>query len=452
MALTFAQHGSARPGPKDDPWSNHRGCVSVAAVADFQGALCDVFACALEARAAGDVMSVARACRGGGTVPIWWRAAGGDAAGAAFANAYASHRLDHDSFHPTTLGHPAAVVLPAALAAWSSAGAAGAVVVEAYVAGVETMAALALAAGSDLRRAGAHPTVAIGTYGAAAAVGVVLGLSSEQVHAAFDLCAALAPVGPRAAFGTRRKPLQVANASLVGLRAAALAAAGLADVGASWARELTGSGAHARKAVDLPMPHGLLDRAPSIFKELPLCGLLLPTVDGLLRTGLTVSPGQLGSAEITVPPSVVEASRGPLPCSVDEARFSLQFAVLAALTGSLRAEAYRSEDAFSATLEAFLTHRLFDRLKIRVGAEEPYASIRVVTAGGQVVEERWPLWPMASPCGASLGRAKLLREGQRLGLPTAHLDELVALVDEFPAVTAEELAATLRRLGEGLHP
>jgi 2-methylcitrate dehydratase PrpD len=128
MPLTLDSRVSAGSLRTDDSWSDHRGCVSAAAVADFQGALFDAFACALEARAAADVVSVAHAaCRAGGTVPIWWRTASGDAAGAAFANAYATHRLDHDSFHPATLGHPAAVVVPAALAAWSTVDVAGTV-------------------------------------------------------------------------------------------------------------------------------------------------------------------------------------------------------------------------------------------------------------------------------------------------------------------------------------
>jgi 2-methylcitrate dehydratase PrpD len=113
MAAALAETAGAPPSGPGASLVDHHGCVSRAALADFQGALLDTMACTLQARSVPDVRGVARACAGGGSVPVWWTTAAGDPVGAAFANAYATHRLERDSFHPATLGHPAAVTLRA---------------------------------------------------------------------------------------------------------------------------------------------------------------------------------------------------------------------------------------------------------------------------------------------------------------------------------------------------
>ncbi len=98
-------------------------------------------------------------------------------AGAALVNGVLAHSLDFDDTHAAGSLHPGAPVTPAALAAGEMAGATGADVLAAIVAGYEVTCrvALALPAGAHYDR-GFHPTATCGAFGAAAAAGRVFGL------------------------------------------------------------------------------------------------------------------------------------------------------------------------------------------------------------------------------------------------------------------------------------
>ena len=114
----------------------------------------------------------------------------GDAAryspvGAAFLNGALAHSLDFDDTHAAGSLHPGAPVIPAALAAGEMAGASGADVLAAIIAGYEVTCrvALALPAGEHYDR-GFHPTATCGAFGAAAAAARVFGLDADGVAGA----------------------------------------------------------------------------------------------------------------------------------------------------------------------------------------------------------------------------------------------------------------------------
>ncbi len=109
-------------------------------------------------------------------------------AGAAFLNGALAHSLDFDDTHAEASLHPGAPVIPAALAAGEMAGASGADVLAAIVAGYEVTCrvALALPAGEHYRR-GFHPTATCGVFGAAAAAARVFGLGPDQVADALGI-------------------------------------------------------------------------------------------------------------------------------------------------------------------------------------------------------------------------------------------------------------------------
>src|SRR3979490_932354 len=97
-------------------------------------------------------------------------------AGAAFLNGALAHSLDFDDPHAAGSLHPGAPVIPAALAAGEMAGASGADVLAAIIAGYEVTCrvALALPAGEHYDR-GYHPTATCGAFRAAAAAARVRG-------------------------------------------------------------------------------------------------------------------------------------------------------------------------------------------------------------------------------------------------------------------------------------
>jgi 2-methylcitrate dehydratase PrpD len=72
---------------------------------------------------------------------------------------------------------------------------------------------------------GWHPTATMGVFGAAAAVGHMIGLDAERLSVALAIAASFAS-GVKANFGTMVKPLHVGHCARNGLLAALLADAG----------------------------------------------------------------------------------------------------------------------------------------------------------------------------------------------------------------------------------
>jgi 2-methylcitrate dehydratase PrpD len=145
-------------------------------------------------------------------------------AGAAFLNGALAHSLDFDDTHAAGSLHPGAPVIPAALAAGEMAGASGADVLAAIVAGYEVTCrvALALPAGEHYDR-GFHPTATCGAFGAAAAAARVFGLDAACVEGA--LGTVLSQCAGSLQFlvnGAWTKRFQVGWAAMNGLMAATL--------------------------------------------------------------------------------------------------------------------------------------------------------------------------------------------------------------------------------------
>lgn len=148
--------------------------------------------------------------------------------GAALVNATLAHSLDFDDTHASAIVHPAAPIVPAALAAAEMTGASGAHVLAGIVAGYEVALRLALAlpAGAHYDR-GYHPSATCGVFGAAAAASRVFGLDADRVASAFGI--ALSQSAGSLQFlanGAWTKRFQVGWAGMAGLAAASLAREG----------------------------------------------------------------------------------------------------------------------------------------------------------------------------------------------------------------------------------
>ena len=104
-----------------------------------------------------------------------------DAKNAALANGTMAHAFETDDVLICALHHPGVVVVPAALAVAERERASGKALLKAVVAGYEVMnrAGKAIGTESHIMR-GFFPTSTNGTFGAAAAAGVLLGLTAEQ--------------------------------------------------------------------------------------------------------------------------------------------------------------------------------------------------------------------------------------------------------------------------------
>ena len=149
------------------------------------------------------------------------------AADAALVNGAAAHAYELDDFHNAKL-HPGAVVLPAALALGEALDADGALVETALAAGYEVMIRTSLAMDPSVGRLrGWHLTGVCGTFGAAAAGAVLLGLDAERTAWALGL-AGTQSAGTWAfnADGASSKRLHPGRSAQSGVMAAELAALG----------------------------------------------------------------------------------------------------------------------------------------------------------------------------------------------------------------------------------
>jgi 2-methylcitrate dehydratase PrpD len=146
---------------------------------------------------------------------------------AAAVNAASSHFAEQDDVHNSSVFHPAAVVIPPALAVAQAIGASGQDLITAIVAGYE----VGIRVGEFLGRSHYrvfHTTGTAGTVAAAAAVGRLLELTSDQMQHAFG------SAGTQAAGlweflrdAADSKQLHCAHAAASGLASAYLARGGL---------------------------------------------------------------------------------------------------------------------------------------------------------------------------------------------------------------------------------
>lgn len=101
---------------------------------------------------------------------------------AGFVNGAAGHSFELDDTHDSSLSHPGAVVIPAALATASATSAQGKEIFAAIAAGYEAIARIGIAArAGDVIASGYHPTALFGGFGAATAAGKLMGFSPQQV-------------------------------------------------------------------------------------------------------------------------------------------------------------------------------------------------------------------------------------------------------------------------------
>jgi 2-methylcitrate dehydratase PrpD len=177
---------------------------------------------------AGRAEAVLAAVRPAGHVPVPGRARRADLIDAAFLGGTAAHGIELDDGFTQGSVHPGCVVVPAALALACARRSNGRALMEAIVAGYETVIAIGRACHPDLRQRGFHPTAAVGVFGAAAAAGKLATLSPERLAHAFGLAASSA--GGLFAFvngGGDIKRLHAGHAAREGLQAALLAEQGV---------------------------------------------------------------------------------------------------------------------------------------------------------------------------------------------------------------------------------
>ena len=290
----------------------------------------------------------------GGTCAVFGDRARYTPAGAALLNGALGHSLDFDDTHAAASLHPGAPVIPAALAAGEMAGAGGAEVLAAIIAGYEMTCriALALPAGEHYAR-GFHPTATCGAFGAAAAAGRVFGLDAAAIASALGI--ALSQSAGSLQFlanGAWTKRFQVGWAALSGLAAATLAREGFKGA----AEALEGRHGFFRAYAPAPVPERAVQDLGSAFelmqtavKPYPSCRYGHAGIDAALalRAEHGFRADEIEAVTYGLPRSGMllvgePAEQKANPANVVDGQFSGPFVLSVALaTGAMNWDSYR---------------------------------------------------------------------------------------------------------------
>lgn len=248
----------------------------------------------------------------------------------------AAHALDFDD---TGLGgHPSAVLVPALLAAGLELKSSGRELISAYIAGYEVWAELWRRDPDSLHEKGWHPTAVLGTIAAAAAVACLHGESVKNIETAIGIAASFA-CGIVANFGSMTKPLQVGRAAANGLEAVKLAQLGITaspdsldhDVG--FLRALSPKDRVDRHAeVSKDYGRQILKHGTNI-KLYPICYAAHRVIDAALtlRSQADWRPEDISLINVEIGSVQAKILRHNRPQTVTDAKFSLEFALTAAL-------------------------------------------------------------------------------------------------------------------------
>jgi len=295
---------------------------------------------------------------------------------AALIQGTAAHAAEVDDSFRDAMYHPGAATIAAALAAAQSVGANGLAFLRGVVLGYEVSTRIGVAMGRAHYKYW-HNTGTMGSFGAAAAAGALLGLDEVAFAHALAMAGTFT-AGLQQAFRSEAmaKPLHAGRAAEAGLLAAQLAARGV------------------RSSLDILDGEGGLGQAMSTgpdwshvgatlgqdfhitrltFKNHIGCGHNFPSVDGALelRRQHGFTHEDIDRIHLGVYQATLDIAPHVNPKSADQARFSLHYMVASALVhGSVRLSAF-SEERLNDPATRALMQRVTKALDPEIDASFP---------------------------------------------------------------------------------
>lgn len=334
----------------------------------------------------------------GGSATVLYDGSTTDAETAALLNGTAAHALDFD-LSGLMRGHPGAIVWPAALAVAEELGASGSDLVDAVLVAYEVCGAIA--DGMDIleHHSHWHSTATVGLFGAVAAASRLFGLDVDQTRFAFGIAGSMAS-GSRQNFGTMTKPLHAGLAARDGIYAARLAAAGFTGssnqlegkLGFYWSYS---NQAQPERVLEALAKGWTLRERGLRMKMFPCCYSSHRAITAAMRIHEAgIDPDAITRIDLTLEPNGLESIIHHRPTTGDEAKFSGEYVVAAALVdGQVRLESFHEEEVHRADLR-----RLIECTTITESAVPPigpstftgkfYATLAVETRDGARFEER----------------------------------------------------------------
>ncbi|BBK44706.1 hypothetical protein STVA_47260 [Allostella vacuolata] len=306
---------------------------------------------------------------------------------AAFLNALAGNVFDFDDTHPETIIHPSAPVAPALFAWAERVPMTGARLLHAFVLGVEVECRLGNALSPYHYQRGWHITSTCGVFGAAAAVGHVLGLDEERMLWALGNASAQSS-GLVETLGTMAKSIGVGQSARGGLLAALLARDGVEGPerpleGPRGFLTVTGRDPDLARVTD-----GLgtdWEMPKNNCKPYP-CGVVLNSVIDAcldLRAVRPLAPDAIRSITVSGHPLLRERADRPAVATGREAQVSAQHAVAVALLDGRAGVAEFSDARVGAT--DVLALRAKVEVRDAPGIPVEGARLEVVLASGETI-------------------------------------------------------------------
>lgn len=254
---------------------------------------------------------------------------------ASLVNGISSHVFDFDDTHLRTVIHPAGPVASALLAYADFHRISGVEFVNALVLGIDVECRIGNAVFPEHYDVGWHITGSTGSFGAAAAIGRILGLDAEHMAWALGI-AASQPVGLREMFGSMTKSFHPGRAAQNGMTAALLAANGYT----SSAQALEAKRGWLNVLSTRHDPREITDGLGERFEVLAntykpfACGIVMhPTIDACIQLreqhGMDIS--SIRSVAVRVHPLVLELTGKLRPQTGLEGKFSIYHAAAVAL-------------------------------------------------------------------------------------------------------------------------
>ena len=318
---------------------------------------------------------------------------------ATFFNGTASHALDYDDFSQPMGGHQSAPLVAPLLAVAEERGLSGAQLVQSYVLGIETEIRLARAVNFHHYDKGWHPTATMGVFGAAAAVGHLIGLDEERLSVALAIAASFAS-GVKANFGTMVKPLHVGQSARNGLLAALLAEAGydanpaVLEHKQGFFNAFNGPGNYdADKIFDHWADPLEVTGKTMGLKQFPCCGSTHPAIAMMLALRQQEGIRADDAAKIEIMPHSrrLPHTDNPSPQTPLQAKFSVQYAVARALLdGVVRIADFEGDAHFDPCIQALLARTTaFPHPDMADDADAQFsAEVRVTLNDGRVLSRR----------------------------------------------------------------
>ena len=262
------------------------------------------------------------------------RSASLDPVNAALVNGVAANALDYDDMHTPTLIHPTGPVVAAALALAEARSASGAKMLAAAVTGIEVECRMGAALFPAHYDAGWHITATLGTFGAAAAASVVLGLDEGRIRHALGIASTLAG-GLRSMLTSSCKSLNIGKAASAGVTAALLAEAGFDSDPCALESKFGFFHLFGQPRDALAFDRGQRSAVEETSLKPYPCGVVIhPLIDACIALAKTheLQVERVETVEIAVHPRALELADRRHPATAIEGRYSLQHAAALALT------------------------------------------------------------------------------------------------------------------------